>query len=82
MQISKKLAKRFLDVFDEADDDGNLIKIVGGMAGLLQVNGFMGSLKLADQDGVETVDVKETDFRKYYKALSDYKESKGEVFSI
>lgn len=81
MQISKKMAKKILDAFDEADGEGKLIKLVGGFTGMLQVKGFMDSLLLADIDGVETVDVKEADFKKYFKAVSEYKREKGEEFS-
>lgn len=78
MQISKKLAVKLLDTFDEADADGKLIKVLGGFSGMLQVRDFMEALKLADIDGVETVEVSEADFRKFFGALKTYKESKGE----
>ena len=82
MQISKKLAVKILNALDEADQEGKLIKVLGGITGLLQAKAFMDSLILADIDGVETVEVKEADFKQYFKAGSDFKESQGEVFSV
>lgn len=80
MKISKQVAIKFLDAFDEADKDGKLLKVAGGVAQILLLDSFMKSLSPADEDGVEEVEVREIDYIRFEKALKEYKASKGEVF--
>jgi hypothetical protein len=80
MKISKQVAIKFLDAFDEADKDGKLLKVAGGVAQILLLDSFMKSLSPADEDGVEEVEVREIDYIRFEKALKEYKSSKGETF--
>lgn len=80
MKISKQVAIKFLDAFDEADKDGKLLKVAGGVAQILLLDSFMKSLSPADEDGVEEVELREIDYIRFEKALKEYKSSKGENF--
>lgn len=80
MKISKQKAIQFLNTFDEADEDGQLLKVAGGVAQILLLDSFINSLLPADEDGVEEVEVRESDYIRFEKALKEYKALKGEVF--
>ncbi len=80
MKISKQKAIQFLNAFDEADEEGQLLKVAGGVAQILLLDSFITSLLPADEDGVEEVEVRESDYIRFEKALKEYKASKGEVF--
>lgn len=80
MKISKQVAIKFLDAFDEADKEGKLLKVAGGVAQILLLDSFMKAILPADEDGVEEVEVRESDYIRFEKALKEYKASKGEVF--
>jgi len=44
MKISKQVAIKFLDAFDEADREGKLLKVAGGVAQILLLDSFMKSI--------------------------------------